>query len=429
MLSYEQYLPLKFSYQIIILRTPMLPLPVALLLITLAVYILLNFGPLSATKPRSPVYLDNNGTTKIFDESLELMDLIYKKYYGNASAIYSFGAMSKQLLESCRKRMAAMLRCEPCEIYFTSGATESNNIAIRGVYNKYKHKGKHVITSSIEHPSVLETVKSLEGADVMFLPVDKYGKINLQQLENSIRQDTVLVTIIMGSNEIGTLQDVKAIASICNKKGVHFHCDMTQVIGKYRVNLSFLGVSSATGSGHKFHGPKATGFMYLKKGTYFESCMSGGHQEKNIRSGTENIPGIVGMCYALYLCYNQIASGADIKIKAIRDWMEREIVENVPGTFVNGSPKDRLYNTLSVIVPVDSLYLVQKLDALGIYANTGSACSQGKGSSVLNAIGIPFEQQKGGLRISLGFLNNRRECVWATRMIIKCCHDMLKEKH
>jgi cysteine desulfurase len=370
------------------------------------------------------VYLDNNGTTQIFPESLDVMNYVYRNYYGNASALYSLGSQSKQLLEKCREKMASMLNCKASEIFFTSGATESNNIAIRGVFSKHKDKGKHVIMTSIEHPSVDETVKTLDGADVTVLEVDKYGVLNLDHLRNAIRKDTVLVTVIMGNNEIGTLQDIKAMAALCRAQGVHFHCDMTQVIGKYIVNFTELDVDSATGSGHKFHGPKASGFMYLRKGLdKFDSCMSGGHQEKNVRSGTENIPGIVSMCYSLALCHRYIQSGKAQKIKEMRDWMKNELIRRIPGTIVNGHPTYTLYNTLSLCVPVNSRKLLMALDKRRIYVNTGSACSQGASSRVLDAIGVPIETQDGSIRISLGFMTTWSESVKAVNNIVDLCRN------
>lgn len=364
------------------------------------------------------IYLDNNGTTKIFEDSLQTMDHVYKYYYGNASGIYSLGSKSKKLLEQCRVKMGKLLNCESCEVFFTSGATESNNIAIRGIFSKHMEKGKHVITCNIEHPSVYETVKSLDGADVTFVKVDNYGKVHLQDLENAIRKDTVLVTIIMGNNEIGTLQDIKAIAKICKRKGVHFHCDMTQTIGKYIIDLKELGVDSATGSAHKFHGPKAAGFLFLRQGTYFESCIKGGHQERNMRSGTENIPGIVAMCYSLYLTNVMIQRGKAKEIETMRNWMKEQLLKYVPDAKVNGHPTDLMYNTLSICLPVNSRKLINMLDKENICVNTGSACSQGKTSSVLDAIGVDPQLQQGSLRISLGFLNTWQDCTIAVDKIV-----------
>jgi cysteine desulfurase len=364
------------------------------------------------------VYLDNNGTTKTFDESLELMEHVYKNYYGNASAMYSLGAKSKRLLELCRDKLSVLLNCETCEIFFTSGATESNNIAIRGVFSKYREKGKHVISTSIEHPSVYETIKSLPGAHITFLPVDNHGLIDLQELSNAIRKDTVLVSVIGASNEIGTIQDIKAIAQICRNKGVHFHCDMTQIIGKYKINLKELGIDSVTGSSHKFHGPKSCGFLYLKKGTECPSILTGGHQEKNIRSGTENIPGIVAMCFSLYKCYKLIDQGKNIEMAKMKEWMKHKLLRHIPGLVLNGHPSRSLYNTLSMCLPCDSRKLLMALDKKNICINTGSACSKGKTSAVLDAIGVPVEQQKGSARISLGFLNTWSDVEIATRNII-----------
>lgn len=376
------------------------------------------------------IYLDNNGTTKIFDDSLALMNHIYMYYYGNASGVYSLGAKSKKLLETCRKRMAKMLNAQPCEIFFTSGATESNNIAIRGVFNKHHNRGKHVVTTTIEHPSVEETVKSLHGVEYTLLPVDKHGKIDLQDLENAIRKDTVLVSIIMGNNEIGTIQDMKSIAKLCKQKHVHLHVDMTQIIGKYFVDMKDLGVDSATGSGHKFHSPKGSGFLFLKKGTDIETCCTGGGQEStpytgNIRSGTENIPSIVGMCYSLHICYQQLRLGKHIEIKQMRDWMRDQILAKVPGSIVNGHPMDTMYNTLSMCLPVNSRKLITMLDKRkNIYINTGSACSKSKQSRILKAIGVPEELQSGAVRVSFGFLNTWRETKIATQCIVEYCKEL-----
>jgi cysteine desulfurase len=375
------------------------------------------------------IYLDNNGTTKIYNESLELMEYIYKHYYGNPSGIYKLGSQSKKLLEISRNRLAKMLKCEPSEIFFTCGATESNNIAIRGIYAKHRDNGNHIVTSSIEHPSVCETVKSLHDAKVTFLPVDKYGRIDLLELENAIRQDTVLVTIIMGNNEIGTIQDIKGISQICTRKKVHFHCDMTQIIGKYSVNMHDLGIDSATGSGHKFHSPKATGFLYLKDGSACESCMTGGHQEKSIRSGTENIPGIVAMTYSLYICYSLLNKGAEKQIKEMRDYMQITLVHNIPNCIVNGSPEHQMYNTLSMCLPVNSRKLINMLDKNNIAINTGSACSKGKTSSVLDAIGLTPKQQEGSIRISLGFLNTMDDCKTAVQYIIHYYNILANKQH
>lgn len=376
--------------------------------------------------PEKPViYLDNNGTTRIFDETLEVMDHTYKHYYGNASGVYKLGSKSKKLLETCRSNLAKLLNCEPCEVFFTSGATESNNLALRGIYSKHKERGKHVITTTVEHPSVTETVLSLEGADVTFLPVDKYGKIDIKQLESAIRKDTVLVSVIMGNNEIGTIQDIRTISKVCRHKDVHFHCDMTQIIGKYVIDLNELGVDSATGSGHKFHGPKATGFLYLKTTAFFETCVTGGGQEKNIRAGTENVPGIVGMCHSLAICDSLLKRGQHLTTKEKRDWMKTTIQAHIPDCIINGHPTDMMYNTLSICLPVSSRKVIMKLDEHDICVNTGSACSKGQSSKVLDAIGVSKDKQEGSMRISLSFLTTWEECEIATYQIIKETQDLL----
>lgn len=378
----------------------------------------------SSTTGNSIIYFDNNATTRTFDHSVALMSHIYRHAYGNASANYKLGARSKQILESCRKHMAEMLKCAPCEIFFTSGATESNNIAIRGVYTKHRDRGKHIVMTAIEHPSVAETINSLPGAEVTVLPVDKYGKVDLADLRNAIRKDTILVSIIVGNNELGVIQDIRGMAAICRRAKVHMHADLTQIVGKYDVNLASLGVDSAAGSGHKFHGPKATGVLFLKKGTYFDSCISGGHQEKNIRAGTENIPGIVGMCYSLHICMQKLERGEHKQVQAMRTWIRDELVRLYPDSTVNEHPVDQMYNTLSICLPVSARKLVMHLDKRGICVNTGSACSKGAGSKILAAIGLPAEKQDGVVRISLGFMNTWSDC----KALVKAVRDFGRQK-
>jgi cysteine desulfurase len=376
------------------------------------------------------IYLDNNGTTKIFNESLELSDYVYRNYYGNASAIYKLGSQSKKLLELCRRRMAKMLNCDATELFFTSGATESNNIAIRGIFAKHKKNGKHIITSSIEHPSVINTVKSIPDAEVTILSVDKYGQIDLKELENAIRQDTILVTIIHANNELGTIQDVRGISAICKRKKVHHHSDLTQYIGKYIVDLHDMGVDSAAISGHKFHSSKATGGLYLRNGVKCEACVqSGGGQESSIRSGTENIPGITSMAYSLFICYHLLGKGAAEKIKAMRDYMKDEINRNIPNAITNGHPTNQLYNTLSMCLPINSRKLINMLDKHNIAINSGSACSKTKLSSVLNAVGLSAKEQEGSIRISLGFLNTMQECKTAVKYIIHYTNVLLHKEN
>lgn len=394
--------------------------------IWISIWIYLRIGK-HLNKNIEYIYLDNNGTTRPFDESLELMVYIMKNFYGNAGGNYQLGAKSKRLLELSREKLASLVNCETCEVFFTSGATESNNIAIRGVFAKHKEKGKHIITTATEHPSVYEVCKSLHGADLTILPVDKYGKIDLQELNNAIRKDTIIVAVIAGNNEIGTINDTKSIANICREKQVHCHADLTQIFGKYQVNLHDLGVDSATGSGHKFHAPKATGFLYLKKGSYFspDSCLAGGHQEKNIRSGTENVAGIFSMCYSLYMCNVLLQQGHAAKIEKMREYMKHEIMQNVPGTIVNGHPTDMMYNTLSLCLPINSRKLLMMLDKNNIAVNTGSACSKGKSSRILDAIGLTPQQQEGSLRISFGFLNTWDDCKFAAKHIVQYANLLL----
>jgi len=409
------------------------------------------------------VYADNNASTPVFPEALRDATDAYRACYANPSSIHSVGRTCNKLLERNRQEMASMLGAQAGEIVFTGGATESNNIAIRGVMkaewdrrlaatsfaekNVVKQKKEDededededeeetskgdegdeeadgadytvvelpgIILTPIEHASVYETVESLKDrANVSYVRVDPTGRIDIRHFEELARRsDTVLACVIMGNNEIGTVQDVRALSHICKRNRVHLHCDMTQIVGRYVVNLHDLGVDTATMSAHKFHGPKGVGALYVRRGTRVTNfSTTGGSQELSYRGGTENIGGICGMVSALEHCHYLLALGGADEVRSMRDFVRKAIVKEVPDALLNGHPTDSMYNTLSLCVPLNSRAIVKTLDEAKVYVNVGCACSKGADSKTLMAIGRTPAQVNGSLRISLSYLNTMHEC-------------------
>lgn len=358
-------------------------------------------------------YFDNNATTKVDDEVLKEMIPYFKEYYGNASSIYKLGQKSKNKIEEVREKISSILNCNPNEIYFTSGGSESNNLALKGIMSANKSKGKHLITSMIEHPSILNTCKSLEneGYEITYLSVDEKGVVNLNELENSIREDTVLVSIMFANNEIGTIEPIKEIAAICKSKGVIFHTDVVQAIGNIRIDLSELNIDSLSLSSHKFYGPKGIGVLYVKNKVRFNSLIDGGHQEMNKRAGTENVPAIVGMGKAIELIFNNLDEKNDY-VKKLRDYFESEIKKVLPNMRINGDLGNRLPGTSNITIKgISSDTLVISLDMRDICISSGSACTSGsiEPSHVLEAIGLKKEDAKSSIRISIGKYNTKEE--------------------
>ena len=503
------------------------------------------------------VYADNNASTPVFPEALRDATDAYRACYANPSSIHSVGRTCNKLLERNRQEMASMLGAQAGEIVFTGGATESNNIAIRGVMKaewdrrlaatsfaeknvvkqkkedededededdkgevevegfvsditasggnaetdetdedrmmrecknspkdepcismrtknfiwnreqkailaavnkkrqdkleqeekqrlfvkKYEDEDEDedeeetskgdegdeeadgadytvvelpgIILTPIEHASVYETVESLKDrANVSYVRVDPTGRIDIRHFEELARRsDTVLACVIMGNNEIGTVQDVRALSHICKRNRVHLHCDMTQIVGRYVVNLHDLGVDTATMSAHKFHGPKGVGALYVRRGTRVTNfSTTGGSQELSYRGGTENIGGICGMVSALEHCHYLLALGGADEVRSMRDFVRKAIVKEVPDALLNGHPTDSMYNTLSLCVPLNSRAIVKTLDEAKVYVNVGCACSKGADSKTLMAIGRTPAQVNGSLRISLSYLNTMHEC-------------------
>ncbi len=359
------------------------------------------------------VYFDNSATTKVDDEVLKAMIPYMQEEYGNASSIYKLGRESKKAIEDAREKIAKAINAEPGEIYFTAGGSESDNTAIRGIASKYKNKGNRIITSKIEHPAVLETCKSLEkeGFEVIYLDVDSDGIVDLEQLKNSINDKTILITIMFANNEIGTIEPIEEIGKIARENNIVFHTDAVQAMGSIDIDVQKMNIDSLSMSAHKFYGPKGIGALYVRKGVAFEKFITGGHQEKNKRAGTENVPAIVGMGKAIEIAKRDLEEH-NKKIKELRDYYLSEVQKRIPYIKINGSLTNRLPGNANVSFRyIEGEGLLLNLDLKGICASSGSACTSGSldPSHVLLAIGLPHEIAHGSLRISIGKYNTKEE--------------------
>jgi len=359
------------------------------------------------------IYLDSNATTLVDERVLKKMMPYFKDIYGNPSSVYRFAQEAKQAVEEARENVAELLNAQANEIIFTAGGTESDNTAIKGVAFEKKAQGRHIIISKIEHHAVLHTCGFLEGQgfEITYLGVNKYGTINLKELEENIRKDTILVSIMHTNNEVGTIQPIKEIADICNKKRVYFHSDAVQAVGRVNVDVKALGMDLLSLSGHKFYGPKGVGALYVRKGVKFVPLLHGGGHERGRRSGTENVAGIVGLGEAARLAKFEIKD-EEKRIKLLRDKLEQGILKSIPEVEVNGDPKNRIFNTLNVCLKyIEGESILINLDFEGICASSGSACTSGslEPSHVLLAMGIPHEMAHSSLRMSLGRYTTEKE--------------------
>lgn len=358
-------------------------------------------------------YFDNAATTPVREEVLQEILPYFREYYGNASSIYSIAKESKKALEAARAKVAAAIGATPDEIYFTAGGSESDNMALRGVVNASKKEKKHIITTKIEHHAILHTAEFLEtkGVDVTYLNVDEFGKISLEELENAIRPETVLISVMFANNEIGTIQPIAEIGEIAKKHGVLFHTDAVQAVGHVPIDVEKLQVDLLSMSGHKLGAPKGIGAIYIRKGTRISPLIFGGAQEKKLRAGTENIAGIVGLGKAVELAVAEMEETTK-KLIALRDKLIHGILESIPDSRLNGHPTDRLPGNCNIsfsYIEGESLLLL--LDALGIAASSGSACTSGSldPSHVLMAIGLPHEIAHGSLRLTIDRENTEEQ--------------------
>lgn len=369
------------------------------------------------------VYLDNSATTRTDDEVIKEMLPYLTEKYGNASSIYRLGRESKKAVEESREKIAKVLNCKPSEIYFTAGGSESDNTAIKGIARVSKNKGNHIITSKIEHPAVLETCKQLEkeGFEITYISVDKNGIINIEELKKSIRQDTILISIMFANNEIGTIQPIEEIGNIAKEKNIYFHTDAVQAVGTLEIDVQKLNIDSLSLSGHKFYGPKGIGALYIRTGIKFEKFIDGGHQERNKRAGTENVPAIVGMAKAIEIAYQNL-NRHNTEIKKLRDYYVEKVKEKIPYIVINGNMENRLPGNSNISFRfIEGESLLLNLDIKGICASSGSACTSGSldPSHVLLAIGLPHEIAHGSLRISIGKNNTKQDIDYLIENLVE----------
>ncbi len=359
------------------------------------------------------VYVDNAATTQVDREVIEAIAPYLDEKYGNASSIHSFGREAYEGMENARKQVAELINCSPKEILFTSGGTESDNAAIKGIAYKHRDKGKHIITSSIEHPAVLETCQSLEanGFRLTYVPVDKTGMINLEALERSITKETILITMMHANNEIGTIEPIEEIVRIAHKNGIVFHTDAVQTTGKIPIDLNKLDADLLSISAHKIYGPKGVGVLFKREGVSVEPLIHGGGHERGLRSGTENVAGIVGMGKAAELAKSRMKEDSD-RLVILRDRIIKRVLDEIEESYLNGHPTRRLPNNAHFrFSGIEGESLLLSLDEKGIAASTGSACSSKKlmPSHVLMAIGLNEVQAHGSLRVSLGRTNTSED--------------------
>ncbi len=352
------------------------------------------------------IYMDHASSTPVDKQVLDEMIPYFCEIYGNASNIHTFGRESREGIEKARKQVADLIGAAPEEIIFTSGGTESDNMGIKGYLNGSRKDGTHIMTSSIEHPAVLRTFQHLEkaGFEVTYVPVDEEGMIKIDEYTNSFRENTSFVSIIFGNNEIGVVQDIKELARIAHEKGAVFHTDAVQAYGKLPIDVKEMGIDLLSLSGHKIYAPKGIGALYIRKGLRISRINHGGSHERGLRSGTENVPAIVGLGKAAELCGQRMEEDTVREMK-MRDHLIDEILAKIPETYLNGHRTNRLPNNVNVrFSHVEGEAILLNLDYYGIAVTTGSACSSASldPSHVMLAIGLKAEQAHGSMRLTLG---------------------------
>jgi cysteine desulfurase len=352
--------------------------------------------------------MDNNATTMVADEVIEEMTPYLGELYGNPSSMHSFGGQVGKKIGQARERIASLLGCSPEEIIFTSCGTESDNAAIKGTLDMASSK-RTVITTRVEHPAVLSTCREMEhhGYNIVEISVDKNGKLNMDELETSLDEDTAIVSVMYANNETGTVFPIERIVSMAKSKGIVFHTDAVQAVGKIPINLAELPIDLLSLSGHKLHAPKGVGVLYVRKGTRLAPFMVGGHQESGRRAGTENVPSIIALGKACQLAGENI-DDENTRIRRLRDKLEKGILATCPGSMVNGDSKNRLPNTTNISFEyIEGEAILLMLNRFGICASSGSACTSGslEPSHVLRAMGVPFTAAHGSIRFSLSRYN------------------------
>lgn len=357
------------------------------------------------------IYLDNAASTPVHEKVIEEMIPYFREQYGNPSSIHRHGRLANAAIQNSRKRIASLINANSNEILITSGGTESNNTAIYGIVSQ--SKGKHIITSAIEHDAILEPCKRLEkeGCRISFLPVDKYGFVNPEDLKKEISNDTCLITIMYANNEVGTIQSIKKMVQIAREKNIIFHTDAVQAVGKIPIDVKELGVDLLSISSHKINGPKGVGALYIRNGVSISPLILGGGQENGLRSGTENVASITGFGMACELAKNNMNENIDY-LRRLTTKLTTRVLHEIPATTINGHPDMRTpNNTHFTFLGVNGEDLIIKLDENKISASTGSACSVKiqKASHVLKAMGFSHEQVTGSLRLTVGITNTEQE--------------------
>ncbi len=377
------------------------------------------------------IYVDHSATTYVKKEVLDEMLPYFSEKYGNASSPYKMGQISRDAVDKAREQVATAIGAKFDEIYFTAGGSESDNMIIRGIAYANKVRGNHIITSKIEHPAVLETCKALEkeGFEVTYLAPDADGVISADSVRNAIKDTTVLVSIMFANNEIGTIEPIEEIGKVTRFKGVYFHTDAVQAIGNVKIDVEKMGIDALSMSAHKFYGPKGIGAAYIKKGVKFNPIVTGGHQERGKRAGTENVPAIVGMGKAIELAYANLDEYNNKLIK-LRDYTIDKVLNEIPYVKLNGHKENRLPGNVNVSFKgIEGESMLLLLDMKGIQASSGSACTSGSldPSHVLLAIGLKHEIAHGSLRISYGEMNTMEDAEYivnSLKEVVERLRDM-----
>lgn len=378
-------------------------------------------------------YFDNAATTKVKEEVLKEMFPYFSVEYGNPSSMYSIGRSSRRAIETARKRVAELINCKPKEIYFTSCGSESDNMALKGIAYANKEKGNHIITSKIEHPAILNSCKTLEkqGYRITYLNVDEEGNIDISELENSINEDTILISIMFANNEIGTIEPIEQISKIAKKHNIIFHTDAVQACGNIKIDVKDMGIDMLSLSGHKINAPKGVGALYVREGIEFDRFLDGGHQEKNKRAGTENVAEIVGLGKACEIAKNNLESHIN-KLKELRDFYINQVEEKIENIKLNGPRDNRLPGNANISFKgINGSELLLKLDEKGICASAGSACSTGSNSPshVLTSIGLDSKMADGALRVTFCEENSKEDVEYLVENLKNIVRELRKKSN
>ena len=388
----------------------------------------LDYNP--STTLQGKIYMDYAATTPVDPRVVKAMLPYFTKKFGNTMSLHSFGQEAKAALEESREVVANLIGAKPNEIIFTSSATESNNLALKGIAFANKEKGRHIVISSVEHPCIMESAKWLErqGFRITRLPVDKYGLINPEDVKKTIKKETILVSAIHASNEIGNIEPIKEIGKICKEKGVYFHTDAVQSFGKIPINVNKMNIDLLSASSHKMYGPKGAACLFIREGIKIEPILHGGGQEVGLRSSTVNVPAIVGFAKACEISKKEMKKEGE-RVTKLRDKLIKGVLEKIPDSYLNGHPKKRLPNNANFWFKfVEGESIVIQLDLLGIAASTGSACSSVKlePSHILLAIGLKPEEAHGSLRLTLGRWTKEKEINYLLKVLPQIIKNLRK---